>query len=212
MPAGERIFEDLKNLGALGELDRLVRRTRYRRGHHRRERCDARSPCSRSSTRHRRRVRMFGSFPSFTTSFRKRSCSKNISASRSSRCRRITRTRSLMSTSVFLMLSYGCRVRRPACDSDGGHRLADKAHVKGAGSLQHTRIGKDCEPFEFYKFRTMYRGYGRRSPSRICHGLYPVGRRSNGVKKITDDPRVTPIGRFLRQDEPRRTAAACLTS
>src|SRR5439155_1779022 len=36
--------------------------------------------------------------------------------------------------------------------------LAIKLTSKGPVFYRHTRIGKDCRPFEFYKFRTMHEG------------------------------------------------------
>jgi FlaA1/EpsC-like NDP-sugar epimerase/lipopolysaccharide/colanic/teichoic acid biosynthesis glycosyltransferase len=45
------------------------------------------------------------------------------------------------------------------------------------------RVGKDGKPFKMYKFRTMYSTLGAAGPS-VC----PQG-----------DPRVTPVGRFLRR-------------
>jgi exopolysaccharide biosynthesis polyprenyl glycosylphosphotransferase len=78
--------------------------------------------------------------------------------------------------------------------------LLIKLTSKGPVFYTHTRIGKDCTPFQFYKFRTMYVGSDD-GPHRqfVSEFIQSNGAPGNGVKKITDDPRVTPIGRFLRK-------------
>ena len=74
-----------------------------------------------------------------------------------------------------------------------------KLTSKGSVFYNHTRIGKDCKPFEFYKFRTMFEGNDDAS-HRAFVGDLIQGESSGGVvKKIENDPRVTPIGRFLRK-------------
>jgi lipopolysaccharide/colanic/teichoic acid biosynthesis glycosyltransferase len=62
------------------------------------------------------------------------------------------------------------------------------------------RVGRYGKEFNFYKFRTMYAG----NDPRIHHEY--VARliagdlaESNGVYKIVNDPRITPLGRFLRK-------------
>lgn len=73
-----------------------------------------------------------------------------------------------------------------------------KLTSKGPIFFTHTRIGKDCKPFEFYKFRTMYQGNDDSSHRAFVSDLIQ-GEGSNGVRKMTDDPRVTSIGRFVRR-------------
>jgi lipopolysaccharide/colanic/teichoic acid biosynthesis glycosyltransferase len=66
--------------------------------------------------------------------------------------------------------------------------------------LRQTRIGKDGRPFRMYKFRTMladcdpapHRAFYR---SLVKGEARPIG----GSFKLTDDPRVTPVGRVLRR-------------
>ncbi len=72
---------------------------------------------------------------------------------------------------------------------------------KGAVFFRDTRIGKDGKPFKFYKFRTMYLD----SDDTIHREFVSEFIKQNGeekkgkIKKITDDPRVTRIGKFLRK-------------
>jgi undecaprenyl-phosphate galactose phosphotransferase len=63
----------------------------------------------------------------------------------------------------------------------------------------HTRIGKDCKPFQFYKFRTMVAGNDDSSHRAYVSELIKGEAKGDGPKKIVDDPRVTSIGRFLRR-------------
>lgn len=76
--------------------------------------------------------------------------------------------------------------------------LLIKLTSKGPVFFKHTRIGKDCKPFEFYKFRTMFVGSDDNAHREfVTEFMQAEG--GSGVRKITDDPRVTPIGRFLRR-------------
>jgi undecaprenyl-phosphate galactose phosphotransferase len=76
-----------------------------------------------------------------------------------------------------------------------------KFSSKGPVFFRTMRIGKDGKPFEFYKFRTMFTG----SDDTIHREFVSEFIRQNGaekkskVKKITDDPRVTRVGKFLRK-------------
>ena len=72
---------------------------------------------------------------------------------------------------------------------------------KGPVFFRTKRIGKDGKPFEFYKFRTMYVN----SDDTIHREFVSEFIRQDGegkndkIKKITNDPRVTKIGNFLRK-------------
>lgn len=74
-----------------------------------------------------------------------------------------------------------------------------KLTSNGPVFYNHTRIGKDCKPFEFYKFRTMYAGNDDSSHRAFVSELIQGDTGDKPVKKIESDPRVTPIGRFLRK-------------
>ncbi len=74
-----------------------------------------------------------------------------------------------------------------------------KLTSNGPVFYNHTRIGKDCKPFEFYKFRTMYAGNDDSSHRAFVSELIQGDTGDKPVKKIENDPRVTPIGRFLRK-------------
>ena len=78
--------------------------------------------------------------------------------------------------------------------------LLIKLTSEGPVLYSHTRIGKGCKPFQFYKFRTMYVNNDDSAHREFTRELIqsePGDLR--GVKKIVNDPRVTPIGRFLRR-------------
>lgn len=77
--------------------------------------------------------------------------------------------------------------------------LVIKLTSKGPVFFSHTRIGKDCKPFTFYKFRTMYAGNDDSSHRAFVRDLIQGETGDKPVKKIENDPRVTPIGRFLRK-------------
>jgi undecaprenyl-phosphate galactose phosphotransferase len=79
--------------------------------------------------------------------------------------------------------------------------LLIKLTSKGPVLYKHTRIGKDCKPFEFYKFRTMHAGTDDTLHRDFVEDYIKSEGSGGGppVKKLTDDPRVTPIGRILRK-------------
>ena len=74
--------------------------------------------------------------------------------------------------------------------------LVIKLTSNGRVFHKQTRIGKNCEPFVFYKFRTMHEDADDSIHKDFASRF--IGGGGKGVQKMTDDPRVTPVGRFLR--------------
>ncbi|CAN5783634.1 sugar transferase [soil metagenome] len=65
----------------------------------------------------------------------------------------------------------------------------------GSALFRQRRMGRRGEPFWFYKFRTMYQD----AEARLAE-LEDRNESAGGVLfKIRNDPRVTPLGRFLRR-------------
>ena len=73
----------------------------------------------------------------------------------------------------------------------------------GPALFRQTRLGKDRRPFVLYKFRTMYvdcpddvhREYVRK----LLTEAQPPDGGQDGVFKLKDDDRITPVGRLLRR-------------
>ena len=73
--------------------------------------------------------------------------------------------------------------------------LAVKLTSHGPVFYRQERIGADGRPFEMIKFRTMVDG-----ADTMIGGLVSLNESPGGVLfKMQSDPRVTPIGRFLRK-------------
>jgi exopolysaccharide biosynthesis polyprenyl glycosylphosphotransferase len=80
--------------------------------------------------------------------------------------------------------------------------LLIKLNSKGPVLFSQERIGQQGQPFSFWKFRSMYVGsdtaiHREYVTKFISHGQ--PANRAEAVYKITNDPRVTPIGRLLRK-------------
>ncbi|MBR4603316.1 MAG: exopolysaccharide biosynthesis polyprenyl glycosylphosphotransferase [Kiritimatiellae bacterium] len=61
--------------------------------------------------------------------------------------------------------------------------------------FSQTRVGRYGRHFKFYKFRSM-----RQDAEQLKAGLADMNESSDGVIfKMKDDPRITPVGRFLRR-------------
>ncbi len=79
--------------------------------------------------------------------------------------------------------------------------------------FRQARVGQRAKPFTMLKFRTHARERRRSAPPGVRHAVHPVERgRGNApatttLFKLTNDPRITPLGRIPPQDEPRRAAA-----
>jgi exopolysaccharide biosynthesis polyprenyl glycosylphosphotransferase len=72
--------------------------------------------------------------------------------------------------------------------------LAIRLDSRGPALFRQTRIGRRGEPFQMLKFRTM-----TVSADREKDELTSLNEAKSGLFKISDDPRVTRVGRFLRR-------------
>lgn len=84
--------------------------------------------------------------------------------------------------------------------------LIIKLTSKGPVFFKQIRIGKDGKSFEFFKFRSMYMNNDDSIHREFTKNLIRKSKQAlvnaDGkleVKKIVNDPRITPIGRFLRK-------------
>lgn len=76
--------------------------------------------------------------------------------------------------------------------------LAIRFSSKGKIVYAHTRIGRGGKPFQCYKFRTMYPDADLRLKDILNH--CPLMKIEwDETHKLKNDPRVTPIGKFLRR-------------
>jgi exopolysaccharide biosynthesis polyprenyl glycosylphosphotransferase len=72
--------------------------------------------------------------------------------------------------------------------------LAIKLTSPGPVFFRQQRSGLNGSPFTLYKFRTMVT-----NAEQFKHELEAMNEMSGPVFKVTNDPRVTPIGKFLRK-------------
>jgi exopolysaccharide biosynthesis polyprenyl glycosylphosphotransferase len=72
--------------------------------------------------------------------------------------------------------------------------LAIKLTSPGEVIYRQTRIGLSGRPFKVFKFRTMYKNADRGLDSLLEHN-----EAQGPIFKIKDDPRITPVGKFLRR-------------
>jgi exopolysaccharide biosynthesis polyprenyl glycosylphosphotransferase len=71
--------------------------------------------------------------------------------------------------------------------------VAVKLSSRGPVLFRQARVGKGGRTFGLLKFRTMYDG-----ADELKHELLALNE-ADGLFKIADDPRITPLGRFLRR-------------
>jgi exopolysaccharide biosynthesis polyprenyl glycosylphosphotransferase len=71
--------------------------------------------------------------------------------------------------------------------------VAIKVTSAGPVLFRQTRVGRDGHPFEMLKFRTMHDGADARKAE------LSEFNEADGLFKIANDPRITPIGRVLRR-------------
>jgi lipopolysaccharide/colanic/teichoic acid biosynthesis glycosyltransferase len=69
-----------------------------------------------------------------------------------------------------------------------------KLDSRGPVFYRSLRLGKDGRPFVFYKLRSMYNG-AHESKCNLLH----LNEVDGPVFKLTNDPRITKIGRFMRK-------------
>lgn len=81
--------------------------------------------------------------------------------------------------------------------------LAVRLSSPGPAVFSQERLGRDERPFTMYKFRSMSTGAGdaihRAYVRRMLTGEGGPAVATNGLYKLHDDPRVTPLGRWLRR-------------
>ena len=75
-----------------------------------------------------------------------------------------------------------------------GVAIAIKLDTRGPVLFRQQRIGRDGQPFLMLKFRTMIDGADALKPILHLHG-----HQSTGLFKLPNDPRITRVGRRLRQ-------------
>jgi lipopolysaccharide/colanic/teichoic acid biosynthesis glycosyltransferase len=79
-----------------------------------------------------------------------------------------------------------------------GVSIAIKLTSPGPVFYRHKRLGRNMRPLGVLKFRTMFRDADRRLKS-LLESDPALAREFAATFKLKNDPRVTPIGRFLRR-------------
>lgn len=73
--------------------------------------------------------------------------------------------------------------------------LAVRLTSPGPAVFKQERVGKDGQPFKIWKFRTMVDG----ADSQLGELLAQHDRDGEPLFKVPQDPRITPLGQFLRK-------------
>lgn len=76
--------------------------------------------------------------------------------------------------------------------------LAIRLTSKGAAIYSQERVGRGGQPFKCYKFRTMYSDADERLKALLAEDA-ELHREWEETRKLKHDPRVTPLGSFLRK-------------
>lgn len=76
--------------------------------------------------------------------------------------------------------------------------IAVKLSSPGPIFYRHERIGRGGKPFSCYKFRTMYKDADQRLHELLTQQPH-LQREWDDTHKLKNDPRVTPLGIFLRK-------------
>jgi exopolysaccharide biosynthesis polyprenyl glycosylphosphotransferase len=71
--------------------------------------------------------------------------------------------------------------------------VAIRLNTPGPAFFRQPRVGRDDRHFEMLKFRTMVTGADEQKAELLARN------EAEGLFKIADDPRMTPVGRFLRR-------------
>ena len=78
-----------------------------------------------------------------------------------------------------------------------------RATSRGPALFRQTRVGREMRPFAMWKFRTMYEDSDDAIHREFVAGLrrdIPSDRvDGQDIYKLTHDPRITPVGRWLRR-------------
>jgi len=77
--------------------------------------------------------------------------------------------------------------------------LLIKLTSRGPVVYKQIRLGKDGKPFYFYKFRSMYMNSNPEIHKNYVIDLIKNNKSYERVYKLKNDPRITPLGRFLRR-------------
>ena len=72
--------------------------------------------------------------------------------------------------------------------------LAIRLNSRGEVIYRQTRIGQNGRPFKVYKFRSMYK-----DAENVLSDLLIYNEAQGPLFKMKDDPRITPVGKFLRR-------------
>jgi exopolysaccharide biosynthesis polyprenyl glycosylphosphotransferase len=75
-----------------------------------------------------------------------------------------------------------------------GVAIAVRMTSPGPAMFKQTRVGREGQTFSLYKFRTMYQG----SEARLAE-VRSLNEHDGVLFKVRRDPRVTPLGRWLRR-------------